>query len=108
MWQLVGGVGLAGSAVSLFFLWRASVQKRIASELRLVIGSLRTELATAKEVITENAVMMANQARTILYIKSEIARLEGDLDACNTPGSVRDRLRRVLSKTRDDGSPTAG
>ena len=35
----------------------------------------------------------------ISNLKTEIAKLEGDLDACHDPAVVRDRLRNLLSNS---------
>lgn len=88
-------LGVGGLGIGLFAaLWQAAraayVQERAESEkLR---GSLSAATTATRVSETERARLEA----VIAGHKAEIARLEGDLDACQDPAVVRERLRRLL------------
>lgn len=84
-------------------LWQAArlacVEERAAHEKEAT--QLRAELAAAKaasQLLEARVVNDAARLEAALAAKKrEIAELEADLYACNSPGLVRERLRRMLA-----------
>ena len=46
----------------------------------------------------------ARNEHAMAALRAEIASLEGDLYACNSPGVVRDRLRKLLQSSMSEAS----
>ncbi len=96
--------GALGGVVIVVTLWK-NAELREANAVKALELSrteadvLRVELAAATRLAGEDRTRLE---KIIATLKADIAALESDLHACNSPGIVRERLRRLLSPP--DGS----
>lgn len=99
---LLGSIGgLAGALVALVALLQAS---KATAAKDLALRDLETAHGRLDGLQSELDATRADMARrvtqredVVTFLKREIIRLEKDLDACQAPGIIRDRLRRMLS-----------
>lgn len=93
-------VGLLGiTCAVLVALWKGA-------ELKLVQEQAAHKTTKAEAANVSAAIGLSESARTneaarleavIAHLKQEIASLENDLSACESPDVVRDRLRKLLA-----------
>lgn len=96
----------SGTAVVLAVKWGR--ERSAAARLELLLGEERMVREQVAADLAARAEDAARYERVVRDLKAEIARLEGDLDACNDPGVVRDRLRRLLSSPEAGRAPSGG
>lgn len=100
---LIALVLSVGTIAVLVGLWKGAQAELVTQEARLVrvageLEATRLQLGASE---TARATERARDAAAMTTLKQEIASLENDLVACESPDVVRDRLRRLL------GSPAA-
>lgn len=70
-------------------------------ELTATKGALQME-------VRDHAATKARMEGVVGQLKAEISRLEEDLDVCEDPSAVRDRLRKLLSGAPATAAGAAG
>lgn len=91
-------IGSLISQVVLVALWK-STQLRENTALHNLNAMTRNYESACQALQLAEAARKDENGRSekaIAALRTEIATLEGDLDACRTPDSVRDRLRKLL------------
>lgn len=100
---------LAGTVVGLVFAIREQRARATAAAEHARANALaRLYEIQGEELKATRATMVDSVARreeVIAFLKGEIAKLEADLDGCQAPGVVRDRLRRMLSRSDHPRGP---
>lgn len=99
-WETIIGVALAGGGWLAFGLiaLRFSGVKRDRDEADIARNEQAKELKEATEAFIE---YRKRQSARLEDLEDEIAEYQERLDECAGPGDHRDRLNRLLQKTRD-------
>ena len=107
MWYVL--TGAAGAIATLVTLWRLAVWKGRAETYRRSWAEATGEVSRLNVAQAQAQANHLDQVRrindTLGWYKVEITRLEASLNACNVPGTVRDRLRGLLSGPGAPGQP---
>jgi len=101
MIYLVGGlgIGMAGMAITMVVMaLRLSGAKTEAAEADRFRHIANKQLEETAHEFTEYKSRTMHQ---LANLRDDIVQLEMDLQSCGTPGAVRDRLERLLSKAAD-------
>lgn len=101
-WIAGGGIGAAGAIVALWALWSRERANRRADATAAKLAATAKNLETIAAELDAAYAAAARQEDAFALLKGEIDGLEKELDQCVVPGSVRSRIRRMLSEAKTE------
>jgi hypothetical protein len=98
-------IAVGGIAAAIAFPTLAHERDVVQAQLDLALGLCRNTKAQLASAQRDAGDARDRYERLVTQLKAEIARLEGELDACHDPRATAARLSGLFAPPADAGAP---
>jgi hypothetical protein len=96
-WLVSAGLAAAGAIAVLVLTLQRNTARALALAEQHRAGDLEAELGDTRRQMARGDEALARRVNVTTHLLADIDQLQEDIDACQDPAVVRDRLKRMLS-----------